>query len=70
MAYTKETVQFRGHRLTREIKGVSQRWHVSDGDGVRLTRLGYKSLAAAKRSVDEQSETLGSPERLARGWIA
>lgn len=44
---------YKGFTLIREIKGVSARWHV-EKDGQRLTLLGYRSKAAAKRFINSQ----------------
>lgn len=41
--------EYKSYELVRERHGNALRWHVYDQTGHRLTRLGFKAKADAKR---------------------
>lgn len=47
-------MEYKGYELVREHHGVAFVWHVYDQTGQRLTRLGFRSKAAAKRFCSER----------------
>lgn len=57
-------MEYKTYELVRERNGNAFRWHVYNQTGTRLTRLGFKSKAAAKRFCCDRDVTrLGFPKR-------